>query len=117
MSYWGCSIEDSDFAATSIGVIIFQTKKKMLQDIDAVKADAHSEQSILACLACLRLIGKRFPKSLSVHFRKKDFNKAKEAFYLWYEQVESRIPEEYRSGLLKEAELEFQLFEEEILNS
>jgi hypothetical protein len=114
MSYWGIHPEDSDFARTSLGVIVLHTKKKMLQDIEVVKSDSYPEQSILSCLICLRLIGKRFPKTLSVHFRKKDFEKAKNAFYSWYEEVKDRIPQKYREGLLEEAESEFQLFEEEI---
>ncbi len=117
MSYWGSHPEDSDFAFSAAGVAILRIKKKMLEDIEVVKEKSYPEQSIVSSLVCLRLLGERFPKSLSIHFGKKDLEKARVAFETWYQQMESQIPQKYRNGLLEGAEAEFQLFEERIFNN
>jgi hypothetical protein len=116
MSYWGSHAEESDFAFGAVGVAILRIKKKMLEDIEVVKEKSYPEQSILSSLVCLRLLGERFPNSLSVHFCKSDLEKVRTAFDAWYQQVESQIPKKYRVSLLETAKIEFQLFEERIFN-
>lgn len=117
MSYWASDPDGNDFAFDAIGVNIMFIKDRMLQDMKTVKAKQYPEQSIISSLICLRLIGERFPEALSVHFKKRDFEKSKTAFYEWFNEVESNIPKKYRISLLEEAEAEFQLFEERIFTS
>ncbi len=112
MSYWGSKIEDNDFSIGAVGASIYLIKKRLLSDLSSDPDLAEPEQSILACLVCLRLLGERFPKTLKVHFRKKDYNQAKENFYKWYKNASHLIPEEFRNDILLEAEKEFQLWEE-----
>ncbi len=114
MSYWGSGPEESDFAFGSVGVSILHIKEILFKDIEAVRGKSYPEQSIVASLVCLRLIGERFPKNLSVHFRKKDFEKARSAFHAWFQQVGEQIPERFKERLLEEAEAEFRLFGERI---
>ena len=85
MSYWGTDIHDNDFAFNAVGVIVLLIKERMLADIKAVKSDNNPEQSIAASLACLRLIGERFPKCLRVSFGKRDFATVRAEFYEWLE--------------------------------
>lgn len=115
MSYWGSQLEECDFASGSIGANIYLIKNRLLKDLESDPSLEHEEQSILSNLVCLRLIGQNFPKALGVHFRKKDYFHAKESFYLWYENGGRKVPEKYREKLLKSAEDEFLLFEENIL--
>jgi hypothetical protein len=116
MPYWGSKSEDSDFAFDSVGAIIFLIKERMMKDIETVLKKSYPEQGMIASLACLRLLGERFPKNLSVHFRKKDFAFVKSAFEQWYQAVESQMPSKYRDEILAEARNEFALFEDRILS-
>jgi len=86
----------------------------MIEEIESVVEKSYPEQSILSSLTCLRILGKRFPQVLSVHFRKKDFEKSKAAFYEWYERSHSKISKKYRTALLESAESEFELFQKDI---
>ena len=115
MSYWGSGADDSDFAFGAVGAYIYLLKERMLNDIKVVREKTCPEQSIVASLVCLRLIGERFPKSLSVHFRRADFESARRAFEDWYEAVRHKLPPEYRARIAEEARVEFELFEERIL--
>ncbi len=112
MSYWGSRPEECDFAFGAVGVAILRIKKKMFEDIEVVKRKAYPEQSILASLVCLRLLGEHFPKNLSVHFRRKDLEQVRAAFAAWFHQAEEEIPKQYRDRLLEQAEAEFRLFEQ-----
>ena len=77
MAYWDNGPDGCDFAFGAIGVYVLFIKKRMMDDCKNVMNTSHTEQSIVASIVCLRLIGEQFPKSLSVHFRRKDFEKAK----------------------------------------
>jgi hypothetical protein len=114
MPYWGSNPEDSDFAFGAVGVCILLIKERMLKDIAGVLDESYPEQGMIASLTCLRLLGERFPKNLSVHFRKKDFAFVKSAFGEWYEKIKSRLPPEHRDAILAEANKEFALFEQRI---
>jgi hypothetical protein len=111
MSYWGAGPDGCDFSFSAIGVAVLRLKRKMYEDIEGVKEDNFSEQSIIASLVCLRLIGQEFPNNLSVHFRKKDYLIVKKDFYDWYENTKNKIPRKYQAGVLKEAEEEFEKWE------
>ena len=87
----------------------------MMDDCKNVMNTSHTEQSIVASIVCLRLIGEQFPKSLSVHFRRKDFEKAKKMFNDWYTETYDSLPAERRDAIKTEAQAEFDLFEESIL--
>ena len=115
MAYWGSDADESDFAAGAVGVNILQIKRRMFEEIELVKKDQFSEQSIIAHLICLRLLGERFPKDLSVHFRRKHFEEAKRSFFEWLDIA--KVPDKFSDGLRSGAESEFRLFEERILNS
>lgn len=116
MSYWGPDIDECDFAFDSIGANIFIIKERLFNDIETIKKGRYySEQSMIANLACLRLIGEKFPKNLSVSFRKKDYLEVQNEFYNWY-YSDANIPKEHKEKILIFAEKEFQLFEERILN-
>lgn len=114
MSYWGDGPEDSDFAFAAVAVAILRIKKKMLEDFEIIQEKSYPEQSIVASLVCLRLLGEQFPKALSVHFRKKDFEKAKIMFEDWYQKCADKIPRKYRKTLLEKAQAEFDLFQKRI---
>ena len=116
MPYWGSKSDESDFAFNSVGAIIYLIKERMTKDIDTVLGKNYPEQGMIASLVCLRLLGERFPKILSVHFRKKDFAFVEGAFEQWYAAVKSQLPSEYLDGILAEANNEFTLFEEKILS-
>lgn len=115
MAYWGSGADDSDFAFDAVGVRICVLKEQMLNDIRVVREKAYPEQSIVASLICLRLLGERFPKSLRVHFGRKTFESARSAFEDWYEAVKEELPLAHRTSIYEEAQLEFKLFEERIL--
>jgi hypothetical protein len=114
MAYWGSGADESDFAFDAVGAYIYLLKERMLNDIKVVRAKSYPEQSIVASLGCLRLIGERFPKNLGVHFGRADFDSARRAFEGWYEAVKDEIPPKYRAKVYEEAQVEFQLFEERI---
>lgn len=114
MPYWGSGSIDSDYAFGAIGVYVLMIKERMFEDADNVIAKSFPEQSIVASLGCLRAISLQFPKSLKVHFRRSDLEKAKEKFYQWYDCVERKLPQEYREAIKSNAETEFQLFESEV---
>jgi len=111
MSYWGEGADESDFAFGAIGAYIYILKERMLNDIKAVREKAYPEQSIVASLVCLRLIGERFPKSLSVHFSRADFEGARRAFEDWYQAAKSLVPQDYATSIAASAHREFELFE------
>ena len=114
MSYWGTDVHDNDFAFDAVGAIVFLIEERMLADIKGVKSENHPEQSIAASLACLRVIGERFPKCLRVHFGKRDFEAVRSEFYQWLEG-QPKIPADLKEGIRQSAENEFRLFEERIL--
>ena len=115
MAYWGSDIDENDFAFGAIGATILYIKKQMLKNIDVVKAKNYPEQSIAANLACLRLLGERFPKNLLVHFGDSDLEEVRVEFYQWVEDAKG-IPQDRKDRIVEATEREFQLFEERILN-
>jgi hypothetical protein len=115
MPYWGSGPDDCDYAFGAIGAYIFLIKERMMQDIATVLEKSFPEQGMIASLACLRVLGERFPKNLSVHFGKKDFAFVVSAFNEWLIKVGPRIPRKHRAALITEAKQEFALFEERIL--
>lgn len=80
MSYWGSKPDECDFAFDSMAVYIGLIKERLEQEAATVIEQAYPEQSIIAALRCLRLIGEEFPKALSVSFRRKDFEAARSAY-------------------------------------
>jgi hypothetical protein len=61
-------------------------------------------------------LGERFPKSLSVHFGRREFDRARKKFDDWYTLVHGDLPVE-RSRVVKlSAEREFELFEQRIFH-
>ena len=116
MSYWGSGPADCDYDFDAVGAYIYLIKERMFDDMANVLAKEHPEQGIVASLVCLRLIGERYPKSLSVHFRNNDFARVKAAFYEWYSMAKPNLPPSYRDVILENAEREFALFQERILN-
>ncbi len=117
MAYWGHMPDESDFAFDAIGAYIFLLKERMLKDIATVLEKTYPEQSMVASITCLRLIGERFPKALSVHFRKRDFAFVVRAFDEWLAKVGPQLPDKHRNAIVAEARAEFALFEERILTS
>jgi hypothetical protein len=116
VSYWGNDVDDCDYAFDAVGVIFFRLKDQMFKDSDTVKAKSYPEQGILASLCCLRLLGERFPKNLSVHFGRKDLARARKAFDDWYALVQDKLPVERLEAIKQSADHEFALFEERIFN-
>lgn len=116
MSYWGNDVDDCDYAFDAVGAIFFRIKDQMFKDSETVKAKCYPEQGILASLCCLRLLGERFPKNLSVHFGKKDLARARKAFDDWYVLVQDKLPGERSEAIKLSAEREFALFEERIFD-
>lgn len=115
MPYWGSGLADNDYAFDAVGAYIFLIKERMFQDAKQVIEKSYPEQGIVASLKCLRLISGQFPKCVKVHFRRREFEKAKEAFAQWYELVEDQLPHDYREGIRSDADAEFQLFEAQVL--
>ena len=115
ISYWGSGSADNDYAFDAVGPYIFLIKERMFQDAEKVIEKSHPEQGIIASLECLRLLAGQFPKCVSVVFRRKEFEKAKEAFGRWYETVKDQLPRNYREAIRSNAEEEFQLFEAQVL--
>lgn len=114
MGYWSDSAKGCDFAFDAVGAVIFLVKKRLKADITTVIDKAHPEQSMIATLGVLRVIGAENPKNLSVHFGRRQFEETKSSFYEWYEKCSRRIPAKHREGVLQSAEAEFQLWEEHI---
>lgn len=117
MPYWGGKSDESDYASGAVGVYILFIKKRMMEDIQGVLNDSFSEQAMIVSLTCLRLLGQRFPKDLSVHFGKRDYAVVKERFEEWYKKVESKLPRKYKDEVFQEARKEFALWEETILKA
>ena len=115
MSYWGDGADESDFAFGAIGAYIYLLKERMLNDIKVVSEKAFPEQSIVASLVCLRVIGERFPRSLSVHFSRDDFESARRAFDDWHQAAQAKLPPQYAASLVASARKEFELFEVRVL--
>lgn len=86
-----------------------------MKDIATVLEKSFPEQGMVASLACLRLIGERFPKALAVHFGKRDFAFVVSAFDEWLIKVGPKLPGKYRDTMVTEARAEFALFEKRIL--
>lgn len=114
MSYWSSEPDGCDYAFDAIGAVVFLIKERLEKETAAVKEMNYPEQSMIALLSCLRVIGEEYPKALSVSFRSKDYEKTRDAFYEWFES-DAKIPVGRRDGIRKAAEREFQLFEERIL--
>lgn len=117
MAYWGGSSADCDYAFGTVGSYVFLIKERMFKDAATVLEKSHPEQGIIASLKCLRLIAEEFPKCVSVHFRRKQFEESKIAFSAWYNLVQNKLPVKYKNAILAEAEAEFLLFEQRILTS
>lgn len=115
MPYWGSGSTDNDYAFGAVGVYVLLIKERMFVDAERVIEKSHPEQGIVASLECLRLLAGAFPKCVSVHFRRKEFEKAKEAFGRWYEAVHDKLPQEHREAIRANAEAEFELFEAQVL--
>lgn len=115
MAYWGSGAIDNDYAFDAVGSYVFMIKDRMFQDAARVIEKSHPEQGIVASLECLRLIAGQFPKSVAVHFRRNEFEKAKELFDRWYAAVEDQLPQDYREAIRANADAKFQLFELQVL--
>lgn len=115
MPFWGTEADECDFAFDAVGAIIYVIIEKMKKDIEIVLEKAYPEQSMIACLICLRLLGERFPKNLKVSFRKKQFIEVTTAFEEWYTKVADKLPLNIRVEILAKAKEEFALFEERLL--
>ena len=116
MAYWGDAADESDFAFDAIGAYILLLKQRMFQDIATVLDKAHPEQTMVASLTCLRLLGERFPRALSVHFRERDFAFVTRSFDEWLDKAGPQLSAKRRTALADEAKAEFALFEERILS-
>jgi len=71
----------------------------------------------LAVGCCLRLIGVRFRKDLSVRFGKRDLARARQGFERWFELVKDKVPADRRDAIYASTEQEFLLFNEQIFRS
>jgi hypothetical protein len=115
MSYWGSGPIDNDYAFGAVGVYVLMIKERMFQDAENVIQKAHREQSIVASVQCMRVLAGQFAKCVSVHFGKKELQRAREAFDKWYDLVQKKLPPKYREAIRENAEAEFRLFEEQVL--
>lgn len=115
MPYWGSGSADNDYAFDTVGAYVFLIKDRMFQGASKVVEKSYPEQAIIASLQCLRLLAAEFPKCVKVHFRRKEFAKAKDAFGVWFDSVKDRIPYEHREAIRLDAEKEFALFEKQVL--
>lgn len=115
MSYWGDGVDDCDYAFDAVGAIFFRISDRMFKDAETVIAKRYPEQAIVASLCCLRLLGERFPKNLSVHFGKRDLERARKAFDQWHQVVKDQIPPERHEAIGVSANREFALFEDWLL--
>jgi hypothetical protein len=69
---------------------------------------------MVASIVLLRILGERFPVSLSIHFGKQSLAFVVSAFNEWVAKVGTKIPDKHREALIAEAKREFALFEERI---
>jgi hypothetical protein len=114
LSYWSNEIDGSDFAFGGAGVAILWIKDRMFRDLDIVVGKSHPEQSLGVYLCSLRLLGVRFRKELSVHFGRRDLERARKGFEEWYELVRDKITSDRRNPVYKSVIDEFHLFDEQI---
>ncbi len=117
MPYWGSKPDDSDFAFDAIGAYIYIIKERMTKDIATVLEKSYPEQSMVASLICLRLLGEQFPKCLTVHFHKSDFAFVVNAFNEWVAKVGRELPDKHRDAIVAEARAEFALWEDRVFKS
>jgi hypothetical protein len=115
MGYWGDDVDDCDYAFDAVGAVFFRISDRMFKDAETVIAKRYPEQAITASLCCLRLLGERFPRNLSVHFGKRELERARKAFDQWQEAVKDQLPPERHEAIKLAADREFLLFEERIL--
>lgn len=117
MSYWGKNAGDNDFAFGAVGSYIYFIKDRMFEEMNTAIDKSHPEQSTIASLQCIRLLAEEFPKNVSVHFGRSEFEEAKAAFKKWYNVAQKKIPAKYRKSVLDAANAEFALFEERVLTN
>ncbi|MGQ0799433.1 MAG: hypothetical protein ACT4NL_04880 [Pseudomarimonas sp.] len=86
----------------------------MFKDSETVIAKRYPEQGIVASLCCLRLLGERSPKNLSVHFTKRDLERARNALDRWFELVQDQLSPARLEAIRLGADREFALFDEMI---
>ncbi len=115
MSYWGSDLDECDYAFDALGASISWIRARMFKDAENVIAKRYPEQAILASVCCLRLLGERFPKNLSVSFGKRDLARTRQLFDQWHDLVKDQLPAERWNALRESADREFALFEERIL--
>lgn len=115
MPYWGPTPDENDFAFDSVGACIHLIKGQLMKDIATVLDKTYPEQSMVALLRCLRVIGEQSPKNFGVSFGRKDFVLVVKAFDEWVAKVGTRLPTKHREAIVAEARAEFALFDERIL--
>ena len=64
----------------------------------------YPEQSILVFLEVLQILDRRFPRSVRLHFRKKQYRGLKDKFFEWQSACAEQIPDSYRNELVVRAE-------------
>lgn len=116
MAYFGETI-GNDYESGKVGVYVLLIKEKMFNDMATVIAKSFPEQSIVASVKIIRLLASEYPKSVSVHFGKKELLKAESGFAEWYDLVCEKIRPPYRDRVLKEAEAEFSRFRNQIFSA
>jgi hypothetical protein len=105
------AFELSEESFESVDELLSQIVGQLMKGIDVVISKAHPEQGMLALLCCLRLLGKSFPKRLSSHFGRNDFEKVRSAFAAWTHIAGHKVPPDTLRALQSIADKEFSLFE------
>jgi hypothetical protein len=90
---------------------------RFFEDMEGTLDDEYKEQCIIAGLKMIRLLAKEFPKSVTLAFKRQDFERAKEGFEKWYALCGKKVPTKYRDDFIKEARAELELFESEVYGS
>ncbi len=112
MPDWTGEVDGCDYAFSGVGATFYKLKDQMFKDIEGVREDKFNEQTILVHFSMIRLLAKRFRKSYSVHFSRKDIEKAKDEFWDWFDR--SKIPTKYKDELKKSAKQDFERIQKEI---
>lgn len=71
---------------------------------------------MVASLRVIRLIGNEYPQCVRLQFGELEYQQLKSEFDAWYAAAKGNIPKKYRESVLKEAALEFDLFEKDFLS-
>ena len=111
MAYWGHQPAECDRSfdfLTFLMSLVWKQIEKEIRNLESLP----KEQTLLMGVRSMRLLAREAPRTTQVIFGRKKLGICKDAFYEWASKA--KIPSKYKSEILRIAEEEFQMFEDEV---